>query len=231
MMWISVTASPRLASPHAASTPSSPPPITTARDPGSSPLQDAHIVEIAEGENAREDVSGHRQPDGLGARRQHEPVVAEPRTVGEHDLLPRGPQSRSFHAAKQQNALLAVPGRRPQLDVGVLRLAGQQARQQHPVVGRMRFLRRDHDLVAAGALLDEFLDQLEGRHPAANDQQPLAPPPIRYRSGSSGAKTQHRVVDLRWVIASLDPAYSAACSAGALWRAYRNSITRWRHWM
>ena len=29
------------------------------------PLQDAHIVDIAEGENAREEVSGHRQPDGL----------------------------------------------------------------------------------------------------------------------------------------------------------------------
>jgi hypothetical protein len=34
----------------------------------------------------------------------------------------------------------------------------------------MLFLGSDHDLVAAGALLNEFLDQLEGRHPAANDQ-------------------------------------------------------------
>ena len=81
------------------------------------------------------------------------------------------------------NALLGVPGGRPQLDVGLLRLAGQQARQQHPVVGRMRLLGRHHDLVAAGALLDEFLDQLEGRHPAANDQQPLAPTPLQAAPG------------------------------------------------
>jgi hypothetical protein len=43
----------------------------------------------------------------------------------------------------------------------------------------MLLLRRDHDLVAARALLDEFLDQLQGRHPAANDEQPLTSPALQ----------------------------------------------------
>jgi len=80
-----------------------------------------------------------------------------------------------------------------------LRLARQQARQQHPIVRGVRFLRRQDNLVPAWAVLDELLDQLEAGHPAANDQQPFAPTPLQ-------AQRDHA-------------RYSAACSAGALWRA------------
>ncbi len=179
-MWMSVTASPRLASPHAASTPSRPPPITTARDPGRACCSDVDIIEIAEGDEhqaARAPVlaggwlsSPSPAPGGRSraAYRWRAPPPAAPDAEPDASTPP-----------SRLHALLAVPGGRPQLDIRVLRLAGQQARQQHAVVGRMRLLGRHHDVVAARALLDEFLDQLEGRHPAANDHQPLGSSPLQ----------------------------------------------------
>jgi hypothetical protein len=53
--------------------------------------QGVHIGEVAEGADARQRVTGNRQADGVGAGRQHQPVVAETHPACEYHLALGGP--------------------------------------------------------------------------------------------------------------------------------------------
>ena len=134
--------------------------MTTAWPPAAADCSALHVGEVAEGGDAGEIGAGEGQADGVGAGRQHQAVVAEPRAAREHHLALGGAQRRRRHRRRRRSMpWSANQAGGPQLDVGLLGLAREQARQQHAVVGRVRLLPDQHDLVAAGAERHDLLDQ------------------------------------------------------------------------
>ena len=91
-----VTFMPRFIRPLAASRPSRPPPITTALLVAGRGLEHVvDVVDVAEGDDARQILARQRQHDRVRAGGDQQPVVGHPRAVGGDDLAVRDRSSRS----------------------------------------------------------------------------------------------------------------------------------------
>ena len=132
------------------------------------------VVDVAEGEHARQVHSGDRELDRLGAGRKDELGKRQPRAVRQRHFA-RGRIDRArAHAVAQGDAAVAPPSRRLELDIGEADLLGQQRREQHAIVGEPRLVADHGDGVATKCALGQFLDQTRRRHAIADDDERLA---------------------------------------------------------
>ena len=178
--------------------PSNPPPMTTARAPGGSRLQGAHIGEVAEGDDAGEIGAGDGQADGAWSR---SPAPAgRSRAARRSRAPPRagGPQCRGFASPQTSSMPFSASQEAGRSSMSAaLGLAGQQARQQHAVIGRVRFLGDQHDIVAAGA---------DARRVSSISLSAAMPPPTMTRRSRERLATMAVIGGLRsrgeWRMAS-----------------------------
>ena len=126
--WTTVTAMPRLATARAASSPSSPPPITTARPRAVGAAADGADV-VAGAERDRPLDALDRRQERARAGRQDERVVADRAGVrGRHAVAGVG------DPAAARDAVLAVPALVVQREVGRLAVPGEVIGEPDAVV-------------------------------------------------------------------------------------------------
>ena len=174
------TASPRFWSPRAASSPSSPPPITTA------------LVRLAASAIIVEVSSSVRKPKTPSARvlsSAHSPVIG-----GKNDRLPvarislsyrmrgavvgvhhvgEGVDAHDADSGSQVDVVVGVPVQRIEVDLARIIASGKDIRQQDAVVVAVRLVAEHGDVeVLAAAPGQHLLDRADPGHTVAHDDEP-----------------------------------------------------------
>ena len=167
--WTTVTAMPRSASRAAASRPSRPPPMTTARRaPWVAAAERAHVVAGAEGD-VRAVEARDRRHERARAGREDERVVGirSPAVVVATSSAAR---RRSPRVAAQVDAALGVPAQRLQLEIARPAVPAEQLGQQDAVVRQAGLLAEHRDLPIAG-VREHLLDGRQAGHAGADDRR------------------------------------------------------------
>ncbi len=133
-----------------------------------------HVGEVAEGDDAGQIHPGPRQPDRVGAGRQHQAVERQRRELADDDLALLEVDGGRGGAGDQAHALAQVPGPLAEPAIALLDILRQERGQEHPVVGRRRLGADDGHVEAPGRVLAEPLEQAQRRHAVADDDEPLA---------------------------------------------------------
>src|SRR6516225_2169242 len=132
------------------------------------------VVDVAEGEHARQVHSGDGELHRLRAGGKDEFGKRQPRAVRQrHFARDRIDRARA-HAVAQGDAAVAPPSRRFELDIGEADLLGQERREQHAIVGKPRLVADHGDGVAAERAFGQFLDQTRRGHAIADDDERFA---------------------------------------------------------
>ena len=169
-----VTFIPSAARPFAASSPSRPPPITTASPPTRGGRHHrVHVRHVAEADHAGQVAPHHRQDERVrpGGEQQHV-VGARGPVLALHDLLGAVDVPHPL-AGDQLDAVLGVPLAGVDDDLVELLLARQQRAEHDAVVVRVR-LRPEHgDVESAGIAGEDLLHRPHAGHSVADDDQAL----------------------------------------------------------
>ena len=184
--WTTCTSRPKFCRPRAASSPSSPPPITAARFlPCGIRSNLATVLERAEHEHARLEAAGTRWRPSIGGRNGRLPVAmislsygsASPfSVVNELGLTPDSPDALP---GVQGDVVFLVPGERIEIDLVLAGRAVEDVRQQDAVVvavGSSPNMVMSNCCAAAGQYL---LHGARTGHAVADDHQLLLAPPLR----------------------------------------------------
>ena len=146
-----------------------------------------HVVDVTEGEHARQIHPGNVRLDRLRAGGEYELGERQPGAARKRHVT-RGRVDRGrTHAVAQGHAAIAPPARRPELDVVEADLVGQERGQQHAVVGEPGFLADDGDGIAAERAPRELVNETRRGHAVADHDEGLA-----HRVGSSCSRTARR---------------------------------------
>ena len=129
------------------------------------------ILDVAEGDDARQIVAGHRQDDGIGTGRQQQPVIGRERTVSGDDLPPRPIDLGHGLAGVQGDAALGVPVQIVEHDLLDRLLARQHRRQQNAVVIAVRFGAKHGDVVLIGSNGQQLFQGAHPGHAVADQNQ------------------------------------------------------------
>ena len=139
---------------RAASSPSRPPPITTARSRVARGGQDRRACR----RGVRKTCTPARSAPGTGGTNGREPVASDEVVVGaarspsaSSTSLAAGSISRTGDAEAQRHAALGEPLRMAQRELVLADVAGQRLGQQHAVVGRVGLGADDRDVPALGS--------------------------------------------------------------------------------
>ncbi len=132
------------------------------------------VIDITEGEDARQIDAGNGGFDRAGARRKDELGEGKLRTIRQRNLARQRIDRGRAHAIAQRHAAVAPPSRRLEFDFGEADLLRQQSRQQHAIIGKPRFLPDHRNGVAAERARGQFLDETCRGHAVADDDQRLA---------------------------------------------------------
>ena len=133
-----------------------------------------HIGEIAEGDHAGQIHPGPRQPDRVGAGRQHQAIERQRRELADDDFAFLEIDGGRGGAGDQAHALAQVPGPLPEPASALLDILREKGGQEHPVVGRRRLGADDGHVEAPRGVLPEPLEQAQRRHAVADDDEALA---------------------------------------------------------
>ena len=165
-------------------------PAADHHDPGAGGLgrrDGVDVVDVTEGEHARQIDPGNVRLDRLRAGGEHELGERQPGAARQRHVA-RGRVDRGrAHAVAQGHAAIAPPARRPELDVVEADLVSQERGQQHAVVGEPGLLADDGDGIAAERAPRELVDETRRGHAVADHDEWFA-----HRVGSSCCRTARR---------------------------------------
>ncbi len=156
-----------------------------------------HVWPVPEGDHARLVHALNRKPDRMGARSENAAIEGDPLAPGERCRASLRIERDHGISGDEPDAVLLVPAARPQEDILSRRIARQQRRQQHPVVGRTRFRAHDRDGKASRIERQETFEETHARHAVADDEQPLALSPSIHGSGRDRRRLVARVEELQ----------------------------------
>ncbi len=92
------------------------------------------VISRAEREHTRKVDAGQRKPDGFRTRGEHKRVEGERRPELETDGPLPGIDADGFLPTHESDAPLVPPTARLEFEIGFVRVAGEQRREQHAVV-------------------------------------------------------------------------------------------------
>ena len=191
---------PRRFNPHAASRPSRPPPITTARRsllraPRSSPRHRRCRGRRAHWASRRRELAAPAV-----SIRWRATVCRKGRRSRRRASTRRAARSMAVarFPVNQANAMLAVPAPRVDDDFVERLVARQDRRQQDAVVVRLRFGADDGDVETVGSARQQLLDRPHPGHAVADDHEPRAPavahvPPVFGRGAAAVGFGDHEL--------------------------------------
>ncbi len=173
MTWTSVTRAPPLASPYAASMPSSPPPMTAIRRRFRAASRSAgQIGEVAKGHDAGQRHARHRQAHGGGSRRKNDAIEGDAGSfVGENGDAPGEIEPFDAPSSQQANATFAIPIGTAQRDIRLADIAGKQGGQQHAIVAGLRLGADDGRIETIGHMGHELFAEPHAGHAVADDEK------------------------------------------------------------
>ena len=131
------------------------------------------IGDRAEGEHARQILARDRQHDRIGTGHQQKAIVGRPRSIRRNDAAPPPVDLDDLLAFAQRDAVVGVPCLVVQHDFRERLLAGEDRREQNPVVVAVRLLAEDGDVVEVRGELQQLLHRPDAGHAVSNDDELL----------------------------------------------------------
>ena len=129
------------------------------------------VGNVAVGEHAVQVLAGNRQHEGIGARRQDQPVVghADGLAIGPRRMhhAPGAVDFRHRAAGVQGDAVVLIPGPVVEHDLLQGLLAGQHGREQDAVVVGVWLGAEHRDVIEIGRELEQLLQRAHARHAIA----------------------------------------------------------------
>ena len=165
--WTSIS---RARSAAATSSPMKLAPSTTARRAVLGPLDDrAAVGERTQHAHMRQVRAGDRQADRLGAGREQQPVVSDPRAIAKHDLARTRVDASDVRLEPKLDAVLGIEAVRPQRHPFLRRIAGKIVLGQIRSIDGRRIVVAQHDDASLILFATQFLGRGEAGRSSADD--------------------------------------------------------------